>query len=104
MARAEVQAGICGFQAVVVATPEGNSIRLNISSECPRIQKLAEILTEVDGFSAIGPRSQPDPFTQAAAEAKLHLVCAVPCAIIKTVEVASGLALPRDVHIHINQE
>ncbi|MCL4535275.1 MAG: hypothetical protein M1370_08985 [Bacteroidetes bacterium] len=104
MAIAEVQAGICGFTSRIETTADGRRVRLHIESDCQRIQKLAEILTEVDGFSAIGPRARPNPVMDAAAEARLHMACVVPTAIIKAVEVAAGLALPRDVHIRIAKD
>lgn len=101
MAIAEVEAGICGFVSRVEATAEGRRVRLHIESNCARIQKLAEVLTEVEAFSAIGSRSRPNPVMDAAAEARLHMACVIPTAIIKAIEVAGQLALPRDVHIRI---
>jgi hypothetical protein len=102
MAIAEVEAGICGFKARVEATAEGRNVRLDIGSDCPRVQKLAEGLVQVSALSLIGPRSQPNAVNEAAAEARLHAACVVPTAIVKAVEVAAGLALPRDVHIRLS--
>jgi hypothetical protein len=101
MAKAKVEAGICGFVASIEATAGGRQITLRIISDCPRVQKMAETLTEVDGLAVIGPRSRPNPIKEAAAEARLHAACVVPTAIIKAIEVSAGLALPRDVHIQI---
>jgi hypothetical protein len=103
MAKAIVNAGICGFLADIEAKADGYRVKLCATSECPRVQKLAEILTEVDALAVIGPRSRPNPVMDKAAEAKLHAACVVPTAIIKAVEVSAGLALPRDVSIKIEK-
>ncbi len=104
MARAQVEAGICGFTAGIEATADGRQVRLHIESDCPRLQKLAEALTEVEGLSVVGPRSRPNPVTEAAAGARLHMACVVPTAIVKAVEVEAGLALPRDVRITVTKD
>jgi hypothetical protein len=101
MAKAEVQAGICGFVAAIEAVANGRKVALTITSDCERIRKMADILKEVDSLAIIGPRSRPNAVFDAATEAKLHAACAVPTAVIKAIEVAGGLALARDVHIHI---
>ncbi len=104
MASAEVESGICGFSARIEATADGQVVRLHIVSDCPRLQKLAEGLTEADPLTAVGPRSRPNPVMDAAAEAKLHMACVVPSAIVKALEVEAGLALPRDAHIRVSKE
>jgi hypothetical protein len=78
MAKAEVDAGICGFKATIEATATGRQVAIRITSECPRLQKLAEILVEVDGLAVIGPRSRPNPVTDAASEAARRL-CGTDC-------------------------
>lgn len=103
-----VMAGICGMETEIRAIAQGRSkskrIRLEIKSDCGNIRKLAEELQEVNpyeeiGFSATGPKT-----LRLAAKHCKHAACPVPSAIIKAVEVASGLALPKDVLIQVTAE
>lgn len=51
MARAEICAGICGFNTTVLARKDDNgTIHLEIQSECKGVRKFAEQLKEVDPF------------------------------------------------------
>ncbi len=101
MARANVHAGICGFHTVVEAraTDDPRRVKLTIESECGAIRKLAESLTEVDPFREFTFRRDMPLTLEKAAEFCSHAACPVPSGIIKTVEVAAGLALPADVTI-----
>lgn len=105
MATVTVQAGICGFTAVIVTQANDDyDVKLNITSDCKRVAALAETLTQVSALSEI---SQPVTRTatyQAASGAKLHAACPVPSAIIKAIEVAAGLALPKDAHITVSRD
>jgi hypothetical protein len=47
--KAEIDAGICGFQTTVRAEAESmRKVRLDIESDCPQIRKAAEQLPEMD--------------------------------------------------------
>jgi hypothetical protein len=102
MAQVKVIAGICGFQTIILATADDSYIvQLQISSDCAKIRNLAKILPQVSALHEIGsPISETETY-QAASQCKLHTACAVPCGILKAVEVAAGLALPADVQIII---
>lgn len=104
MAKATVHAGICGFITTIEAHSESKyQIKLNIQSECKHIQKLAENLQEVNALQEISfRRGMPETF-QKGAEFCTHAACPVPIGIIKAVEVASGLALPKEVKIEIEK-
>ncbi len=106
MARATVNPGICGFETVVEVQVDSATYKAEIviSSRCNHVQKLAEELGEVDAMEIITKRITETAIYQAASRAKLHAACPVPCAVIKAIEVAAGLALPAAVHIKLEKD
>lgn len=103
MAKAEIFAGICGFNTTVQTHMNGRTCQLEIQSECKAIQRLAENLTEVDPFKEISFRRQLPQTYEAAHQYCSHAACPVPSGIIKAIEVEAGLALPKDVTIRISK-
>jgi hypothetical protein len=103
MAKAEIFAGICGFNTTVQTHMNGSTCQLEIHSECKAIQRLAENLTEVDPFKEISFRRQMPQTYEAAHQYCSHAACPVPSGIIKAIEVEAGLALPKDVTIRISK-
>jgi hypothetical protein len=103
VARAEIQAGICGFKTVVNATTDGSEIRLEIESDCKAIQKLAEHLTRVEPFKEISTRRGMPRSLELGAQYCTHAACPVPVGIIKAVEVEAKLALPADASIKLSK-
>lgn len=103
MARAEIQAGICGFKTVVTATADGSVVNLEIESECKAIQKLAEHLTQVEPFKEISTRRSMPRSLEMGAQYCTHAACPVPVGVIKAVEVEAKLALPADVSIKLSK-
>lgn len=75
---------------------------MKISSECERISKMAEVLGELDMFEVFKPLTESQVY-RAAAQTVKHTACPVPSAILKAVEVAAELALPKDVVIKIER-
>jgi hypothetical protein len=76
---------------------------LIISSDCEHINRLAQELTTVAPLQEISYRGEgPVTFKLAAARCP-HAACPVPAAIIKAIEVESGLALPADVSIKLSK-
>jgi hypothetical protein len=105
MARAEIEAGICGYTTVVEAraTDDPRRVVLDIQSSCAAIQKLAAALTEADPFREFSFRRQGPLTLELAAQHCDHAACPVPSGIIKAIEVAAGLALPADVSITVSK-
>lgn len=108
MACARIYAGICGFTTTVVATTEDKQhVTLEVTSNCPDVQRIAKKLNaaEFDAYQEIGPCAQPgsiyDTRIMAICGALPHVACPVPSGICKAMEVAAGLALPRDAHIKV---
>jgi hypothetical protein len=108
-ARATVQAGVCGFRSTVQATcADRRHVSLAVESGCETIGALAAGLTEHGPFDAF---DEIDSRTESAllAVVRAHLKgccagCAVPVGLFKAMQVAAGLALPRDVAIELTKE
>jgi hypothetical protein len=104
MSKAIVHAGICGYTTTIQAQADSKyQVKLNIQSECKHIQKLAENLEEVNALQEISFRRGLPEILSKGAEFCTHAACPVPVGIIKAVEVAAGLALPKDVKIELEK-
>lgn len=104
MAKAEIHAGICGFNTTVRTTMDGEVCKVHIESECKAIQKLAEHLTEVDPLGEISSRRRMPKTLDAGHQYCTHAACPVPVGIIKAIEVEAHLALPADATIKLSQD
>lgn len=105
MAKARIEAGICGHYAEVEAEADSNyQVKIKIESSCQHIQKLAENLSEVNALKEISSRRGTPEILSKGMEYCTHAACPVPVGIIKTVEVAAGLALPQTATIVIEKE
>lgn len=96
-----VEAGVCGFTCYIRTRRIAKhtvSIRLS-RSECGQIQRLAERLTQMTLTELFAPVTRNPAFVNAQ-KAGCHSSCVIPAAVLKAVEVAMGMALPRDVVLH----
>ncbi|MEA2007915.1 MAG: hypothetical protein U9O54_02250 [Chloroflexota bacterium] len=104
MASVKIDSGICGFHTQVEAESlENYKVKLSIESDCPDIQNLAENLKEVEAFSEISFRRGIPETLQKGQKYCAHAACPVPVGIIKAIEVAAGLALPKNVTFEIEK-
>jgi hypothetical protein len=79
-------------------------VSLDINSRCESIQGLADGLKVVNPEEEISFRGDgPNTLRMAAKHCK-HAACPVPSGIIKAIEVAAGLALPKDASIKVTRE
>jgi hypothetical protein len=100
----KVNAGVCGFCTIVkVKSDDMQTAVLEISTECPNLKPLEAELKEVDGFEVCFSKLGDSTVYKLAKKYCKHAACPVPSAIQKGIEVACGLALPRDVEIHISK-
>jgi hypothetical protein len=99
MAKATIASGICGMTTTVTTTMAGRAVKLEFESDCGYVKALADELTEVDPFKEISYRGEGPLTLRLAAQHLVHPACPVPSGVIKAIEVASGLALPKDAHI-----
>jgi hypothetical protein len=107
MAKAEIHSGICGFVTTVEATTDAEDrykVHLKIESQCKACQRLGAELTEVDAMREMTFRGEGPLTLELGARYLSHASCPVPAGVIKAVEVAAGLALPKDATIKVTKD
>jgi hypothetical protein len=101
MTRAVVNPGICGMVATIEVAKVGKRrVRVEITSECEKVTKMGESPLELSQFDALKPHTDSEVY-KCASEHHLCTSCPIPMAILKAIEVESGLALPRSVSVHL---
>jgi len=94
-----VDPGICGFVTTVeVDKITKQKVKVVINSECENAARLGELLIEIDKWTVFKHHEDSEIY-QAASNCHLHITCPIPIAVLKAIEVETGLALPRDVGI-----
>ena len=93
-----VDAGVCRFKTVIEASLDDEmNVTYKIRSECPKVRAFAKAVEPVPMFDAVlGPFSE-NVIYKLAGQHLEHVACPVPCAMIKASEVASDLALKKNV-------
>ncbi|HHW43377.1 MAG TPA: hypothetical protein GXX25_06120 [Desulfotomaculum sp.] len=105
MARVDIFGGICGFNTVVrAASAGGRKVKITLDSECPSWQKVAEHLKEVDAYKEVFGKLHESETYRISAPHIPHPACLVPAGIMKAIEVAAGLALPKDGQVRVSRE
>ena len=79
-------------------------VTLDISTRCESIQRLADGLKVVNPEKEISFKGDGPQTLRMAAKHCKHAACPVPSGILKAIEVAAGLALPKDASIKVTQE
>jgi hypothetical protein len=103
--RADIDAGICGFNTTVVAQAESmRSVKLTIESECPQIRKAAEQLPEMDMLEELKSGLGHGHVYTVLSGCVRHVTCPVGSGILKAAEASAGLALPKDASIKLTKE
>lgn len=103
-----VDAGICGFQTRIHAeSDDTQNVMFKIASGCEKARRFADTLIAkgpVDGYVEIGAGSDGVLLTTARESFKgCCAACAVPVGAFKAMQVAAGVALPKDLTIGITQ-
>lgn len=111
MSYVKVYSGICGFTTEIEASSKDRQhVTLNVKSECPDVNRIRKELVDVifDAYEEIGPCAQPrsiyDSRIMKICGKLPHVACPVPSGVCKAIEVAAGLAIPRDAHIRVAAE
>ena len=106
MATAQIDAGVCGFHTTSKATSEdGMLVEFEVQSDCEKLRGFAEALVAkgpINAYEEISPVG--DSVVMATVRDCLNgccAGCAVPVGLFKSMQVASGLALPKDIAIQI---
>jgi hypothetical protein len=104
-----IEAGVCGFKTSAEAeSSDEQLVTFQIESDCEKIKSLAKKLVHggpLDAFQEISSQTK----SRILILAEEHLTgccaaCAVPIGIFKAMQVAAGLALPKDITIQICKE
>lgn len=105
MATVHVMPGVCRLETHISASADDLfQVTIQITSPCPHIQQMADQLGELSAMEELRrPIHETTPY-QVAGRCGTHSACPVPSAILKALEVATGLALPHDVHIQISRD
>jgi len=104
-----VDGGICGFQTRIhTESDDSQNVTFKIASACEKALKFGEALIAkgpVDGYAEIGAGSEGVVLTTARESLKgCCAACAVPIGAFKAMQVAAGVALPKDVTCKISAE
>lgn len=95
----------CGLTTKAHATAEDmQRIRLQIESECAAIRKIAAEIPEVNPFQEMSKRGEGPRILALGLELCTHTSCPMPAALIKTVEIAAGMDLPKPITIEITND
>lgn len=104
MVEVKVNAGVCGFNTTIkVSSEDMQNAAVEIITECSNIKTMGKELEEVDGYEECFSKLGESKVYDLAKKYCKHAACPVPAAIIKGIEVACGLALPKDADIKINK-
>ena len=99
----DVDPGVCGLKSIIkVRSGDMQHATVEIESSCPDILAIAEELSELDGYSEAFNKVGNSPIYELARKHCKHAACPVPMAIVKGVEAAIGVALPKDVVVKID--
>ena len=97
MSKLTIFPGACGMEVVVEVVPAGgNNYTVTLASECAMVKKLGENLGTL-GMMDVFKRHLENPVYVKGAACLKHAACPVPSGILKALEVAAGLNVPRDV-------
>ena len=99
-----VDPGVCGFPCRIGVRKNGRkTVTVQIlSCECKQIQRLSRQLPELTLKDLFLPMTR-NPVYIAAEKSGCHPSCGIPMSILKAVEVAMGMAVPKDVEVRFQR-
>ena len=105
MVKTKVEPGICGFTADIEAeVKDYQFVTLKVSSACENIIKIGLNLKEFDAYNEIRDGFNGEFYKIIRENIKgCCSGCAVPIALFKSMQVAAGIALPKDISIKIQK-
>ena len=101
----DVDPGICGFKCAIEAWRiEKRIVSVKITgTDCENIRRMSELIEDFGLRDLFIPIAK-NPVFEWAARAGCHPSCAVPIAILKAVEAAMDMAIPKGVNISFKRE
>ncbi len=93
-----VDAGVCRFKTVITAVMDDEmNITYKVKSECPAVREMAKNMRPIGIFEALAKPFPENVVYNEFGNYLEHSACPVPCALIKAAEVASDMALKKNV-------
>ena len=101
-----VEAGVCGFSTTIHAnSADDQNVKFVVDTDCDKIKALSQALPAVDAYQEIGTGFDGELLKMVRASlGGCCAGCVVPVALFKSMQVAAGLALPRDIRLVITKE
>ncbi len=94
-----VNSGACGYAVTIRAEKNpGGKITISLETDCEMVKKLQNDIAELDKTAAF-IKFDANPVYRSASRHLKHTACSVPSGILKALEVAAGLNVPKDVTI-----
>ncbi len=105
MATVTVHAGVCGFTTEINARSEDSqNVEIDFTSDCPNVVKAKNELGSVNAYNEIfKPLSETEVYETLSSHLP-HVACPLYSGFLKAIEVAAGLALPKDASIRIEKD
>lgn len=102
MASATIHAGICGFTSVVEAEcDEDQEVTFTVRTDCPNYRPIDGQPFTTDAYQVCFEKVGEGFVYETLKPHCRHAACPVPAGAVKAIEVAAGIALPRDVRIEV---
>lgn len=103
MPKVTVESGVCNFRTEIKAEAwDFTHCHLEIETNCPNIKKIASRLDgDLNPFDEISFKKSH--LHSLFVEYSPHAACPVLSGMVKAIEVAAGLALPKDAHIFVEK-
>jgi hypothetical protein len=105
MVEVNVNPGICGLESTIKCDSDDmQTVTIEFSTTCPNLKPLEQELKEIDGYEVCFQKYGDGGIAELAHKYCRHPGCPVPAAIIKGIEAACGMALPKDAEIKIEKK
>ncbi len=105
MIEIKVNPGVCGLKSEITCDSDDmQTVAINFKTECPSLKPLEQELKEADGYAVCFAKYGDGEISELGRTYCKHPGCPVVAAIIKGVEAACGLALPKNAEITIEKK
>lgn len=104
MVKVIVEPGVCGFKTEIsVSSEDMQYASVKINTGCPNFKGINDELKEIDAYRVCFSKMGESDIYDIVKKYCPHAACPIPTGIIKGIEVACNLALPKDVHMSIEK-
>ncbi len=94
-----VNSGACGYAVTIRAEKNAEGkVSISLDTDCEMVNKMLDDIAQLDKTAAF-VRFESNPVYRSASKHLKHAACSVPSGILKALEVAAGLNVPKDVTI-----